>query len=120
MRPNFRPNFKRGRSFAKGQSKRKNVEKELYGEKWEELSYYIRKRDNWTCRISEIANKRCNNYFPPPFHNLLHAHHIIPLPKGTNHPSNLITLCKDCHGWIHGKNLGTITRKQKSATRNLR
>jgi len=117
FRPNFRPKMTTGRAFAKSKPKRnQNPRKEDYGEDWEKLSEYVRRRDNYTCRMGDLTNHRCNNRFPPPFHNLLHAHHIIPLPKGPNHPKNLITLCKDCHGKIHGKNLGKITDKQKKLT----
>ena len=118
-RPNFRPSISTGRhSFIK--SKTKPVNKEVYGEDWEQLSEYVRKRDNYTCQIAKISTKRkCNVYAPPPFSRLLHAHHIVPLPKGSNHPSNLITLCLDCHGFIHNKYLGKITDKQKKYVRGM-
>ena len=120
FRPNFRPKMITGRGFAKAKPKRKNPIPAEYGDNWEELSYYVRKRDNWQCQIHKISNKRCSGYYPPPFHGLLQAHHIIPLPKGPNHPKNLISLCRECHGELHGKNLGKISQKQKGVSRRLR
>ena len=114
-RPNYRPKINKGGNpfFTK---KKSNPNKELYGENWQELSDYVRRRDNYTCQIAKIKyDQRCGIRLPPPFHNLLHAHHIIPLPQGINHPSNLITLCVDCHGKLHGKRLGKITDKQRRA-----
>ena len=116
-RPNFRPSISTGRHTIT-KSKYKPVNKDLYGENWEEVSDYVRKRDNYTCQIAKLTTKRkCGIKLPPPFHRMLHAHHIIPLPKGSNHPSNLISLCNECHGWIHNKNLGKITDKQRRAVR---
>lgn len=116
-RPSFRPKINNGRFQKK---KFKPVPKELYGDNWEELSDYVRKRDNYTCQGQKLGLKRCGSYLPPPFSWLLHCHHIVPLPKGSNHPSNLISLCRECHGLIHNKSLGTITDKQKRAARKFR
>lgn len=36
----------------------------------------------------------------------LHAHHIVPISKGGSHStSNLKTMCKECHGAIHGRGM---------------
>jgi 5-methylcytosine-specific restriction endonuclease McrA len=115
-RPNYRPKINKGNLI--NNKKQTHPDKALYGEDWETLSAYVRKRDNYTCQIAKISSgKRCSNYFPPPFSRLLHAHHIIPLPRGTNNPTNLITLCIDCHGDLHGKYLGKISKKQKAVFR---
>lgn len=115
-RPSFRPKMNNGRY-----QKKRNPKQEMYGENWEELSAYVRKRDDYTCKVRKLGvNWRCNVQLKPPFHWLLHVHHIIPLPKGPNHPKNLITLCRECHGRIHGKYLGSISEKQKRAGRNMR
>lgn len=112
-RPNFRPKISTGR-YTVTKSKPKQINKELYGEDWEQISDYVRKRDNYTCQIAKISTKfRCGVQAPPPFHHLLQTHHILPLPKGSNHPTNLICLCVDCHGKLHNKNLGKITDKQR-------
>jgi 5-methylcytosine-specific restriction endonuclease McrA len=115
-RPNYRPRIKKGGNpFTVN---KKQPPKELYGDNWEALSAYVRQRDNYTCQMHVLRpDIRCGIRLPPPFSNLLHAHHIVPLPKGSNHPTNLISLCRDCHSKIHGgKNLGkAITEKQKRA-----
>lgn len=115
-RPGFRPKINNGKFTKK---KFKPVPKELYGSNWVELSEYVRRRDNYTCQGRKLGINNCSVRLPPPFSHLLHAHHIIPLPRGPNHPKNLITLCVSCHGKLHGKNLGTVTNKQKMAARKF-
>lgn len=118
-RPSFRPKIKTGRSFAKS-SKSKFPNKEWYGEDWETLATYVKQRDNYTCRANQLGLPPCNVRFPPPFSNLLHAHHIVPLPKGPNHPKNLITLCGNCHSAIHNRQIGKpITHKQRQAAKRV-
>ena len=59
---------------------------------------------------NEFNNKIRNNFIQA--HNLCqycgkeakHIHHLIPISKGgDNRESNLIPLCFECHGLIHGK-----------------
>ena len=59
---------------------------------------------------NEFNNKIRNNFIQT--HNLCqycgkeakHIHHLIPISKGgDNRESNLIPLCFECHGLIHGK-----------------
>ena len=114
-RPSFRPKIGGRPSINK-----KKVQKhEHYGSNWEELSEYVRKRDNYTCQVNKLTLKwKCSLKFPPPFHGLLHAHHIVERNRGgADHPSNLLTVCKECHGKLHGKNLGTISDKQRNIGR---
>jgi 5-methylcytosine-specific restriction endonuclease McrA len=33
----------------------------------------------------------------------LEIHHITPRPYGSDHPKNLMTLCKECHKGVHEK-----------------
>lgn len=48
--------------------------------------YYVFNRDNYTCQVCKKKNK------------ILQTHHIIYKSKGgTDKPSNLITVCTDCH-----------------------
>lgn len=114
-RPSFRPSSK---SFQKPQ-KNYNERKEWYGDNWKELSDYVKKRDNYCCLAFKIGGPKCGGRFPPPFSKLLHAHHIVPLPKGSNHPSNILTVCNECHGRLHNKHLGTISRKQRMAASHI-
>lgn len=115
-RPSFRPKINNGR-FPK--KKFKDVDKALYGEDWKTTSDHVRKRDNYTCQGRKFGFP-CGVRLPPPFSRLLHCHHIVPLPKGSNHPSNLISLCAVCHGKVHNKYLGSISDKQKKAASRVR
>lgn len=63
-----------------------------YGPGWKKYKDLIRKRDNYTCQKCGIKEE--NTTF--------HLHHIKPLKlfdsiELANHPSNLITLCPNCH-----------------------
>ena len=91
-----------------------------YGDDWEVISAYVRKRDGYRCQIHKLVpSRRCNGYYPPPFQHLLHAHHLIPRAKGgPDHPRNLLTICTDCHSFLHNRQIGRpITDKQKRAAR---
>lgn len=106
--------IKTGRQLV--QSKRTSLGHD-YGDDWPQISAYIKKRDDYRCRAHKLGLAKCRHRFPPPYQHLLHVHHIIErLRGGSNHPSNLITLCKECHGKTHGRKLGKdITDKQKRA-----
>ena len=66
---------------------------DLYQE--ENIKSYIRKRDNYTCQC-------CNKHIKDLKNIKLQVHHIKPkLQGGTNVPSNLITLCEQCHKQVH-------------------
>ena len=59
-------------------------------EKWNIIRRFVLKRDGYKCG-------NCNDVDKP-----LDVHHIVPIQScGTNHASNLRTLCFDCHALIH-------------------
>lgn len=61
-----------------------------YPPNWNELKKSILKRDKYRCSRCGANNLK------------LHVHHIRSLSRGgSNHPSNLTTLCEYCHGQIH-------------------
>lgn len=63
-----------------------------YPEEWERKASAIKERDDHTCQGCGATDA-----------NELHAHHIVPLGAGgSNARSNLITLCDECHGRVHG------------------
>lgn len=66
-----------------------------YGPNWERIADQVRERDDYTCQ-------RCLNEsgeFP------LQAHHLHKRSEGgSDNPSNLITLCRPCHGVQHPDN----------------
>ncbi|MBC8458288.1 MAG: hypothetical protein H8D67_09870 [Deltaproteobacteria bacterium] len=64
-----------------------------YCSDWKSRSKAIKDRDQWTCQLCKDCRKRWN-------HNL-HVHHIDE-DKTNNHPTNLISLCDQCHKPIHG------------------
>lgn len=63
-------------------------------EEWQSLRQVVLERDDHRCQgcgagVADAAEH--------------HVHHIVPLGcGGTNTRSNLITLCDECHGRIHG------------------
>ena len=53
---------------------------------WENVKYYVLDRDSYTCQLCHQRNKK------------LVVHHLVYRSKGgSDRPSNLITLCTDCH-----------------------
>jgi 5-methylcytosine-specific restriction enzyme A len=67
---------------------------ERYPVNWSKLRFYIYKRDNYTCQ-------RCGRHITNPV-----CHHRRPIGcGGSSHPSNLITLCKDCHSKVHERRI---------------
>ncbi len=70
----------------------------LYATKeWNSINSKVFQRDNWVCQ-------RCGGKHS--YRNQLHAHHIkswADYPDNRLELSNLITICKKCHHWIHSK-----------------
>lgn len=57
---------------------------------FENSAAYVRDRDNHTCRL--CGAKKCQ----------IQVHHILPRANGgSDKPSNLISLCGNCHGKVH-------------------
>lgn len=68
------------------------VEFRDYPDDWTELREVVLERDDYTCQ-------GCGNNVQKD----APIHHIVPLGcGGTNTLRNLITLCEQCHGRIHG------------------
>lgn len=64
----------------------------LERERWLEIRSKILLRDHFRCQ-------ECGYY------KHLEVHHIIPKSKGGgDNPENLVTLCTECHGKVHGFN----------------
>lgn len=65
------------------------------GPEWRALVASVFKRDGYRCircGAEKVGGKR------------LHAHHLIPwaeAPAWRRHEPNLVTLCRDCHLWVH-------------------
>lgn len=60
-------------------------------DKWQALRQVVLDRDDNCCQGCGTGTAE------------LHVHHIVPLGAGgTNSRRNLITLCDECHGRIHG------------------
>lgn len=76
----------------------------IYGVKWREISSRIRKRDNWTCQTCRDFYKGNDPYYVMHVHHKQSVHDFNGDLEHANHPSNLITLCRDCHSKVeHGK-----------------
>lgn len=64
---------------------------------WNETIKLVYKRDNYTCQRCGEPKKRQKG---------LHAHHIAPWAGNEMlrfEMSNLVTLCNDCHLWVHSR-----------------
>jgi len=73
----------------KNEDKEKKIAIE-YPADWDEIRKRILERDSFTCCNCQATN------------TILHVHHVVPLTRGgTSIDSNLITLCEDCHKFIH-------------------
>jgi thymidylate synthase (FAD) len=62
---------------------------------WKELARAVYARDNYRCR--KCGSPHCKGH-------PLHAHHVAPWagnPDSRFELSNIITLCKPCHTWVH-------------------
>lgn len=62
---------------------------------WKEIIKTIYKRDNYKCLRCHKGHTKGNR---------LHAHHVKPWagnPSSRFSLSNIITLCGDCHQWVH-------------------
>ena len=73
-----------------------------YGPGWEAVRERVLERDGYRCR-------RCGYHRPPDvevrFGRALQAHHLVPRAAGgPDHPENLVTLCRPCHGVQHPHN----------------
>lgn len=83
------PNYKDGSSPER---------QRLYaGSEWKEVQRQVYKRDNYHC-------VRCGS--PKRGWRGLHAHHIKSWagnPELRFKLSNIVTLCKDCHNWVHSR-----------------
>lgn len=83
MRPRTRTFIKRG---ANGVSKIRRVD---YKKTWPETAREVKRRDGYKCKVCSGTED-------------LEVHHIVPVSRGgTNHKTNLITLCSTCHHKRH-------------------
>lgn len=61
-----------------------------YPSNWDEIRKEVLELDSYKCQNCGTVTKQ------------LHIHHIVPLSKGgSNHTSNLVCLCSECHGVEH-------------------
>lgn len=64
-----------------------------YPDNWDRIAQAVKTRDGHTCQGCGSNDDT----------DEMHAHHIVPLGAGgSNARSNLITLCDECHGRVHG------------------
>lgn len=74
-----------------------------YPSDWETIRRRILRRDNYRCQ-----NPGCDARSGARGTAELHIHHQTPLSAGGSHnPTNLTTLCQDCHSDHHGWSIGS-------------
>lgn len=88
-----------------------------YPSDWDSRRRELYQRDEYTCQNCGARGGRHGDAE-------LHAHHIVPISKGgTNKPSNLKTVCKECHDAIHGNRMAPsaddVTLADDSSTTDL-
>jgi hypothetical protein len=81
-----------------------------YPDDWDRRRRRVYKRDNYRCqRCGARGGSRGNAE--------LHAHHQTPKSRGGSHrPSNLETLCRECHSKEHGHPVGGKHTGQGNST----
>lgn len=63
-----------------------------WGWRWKLVARYVRRRDGKRCRRCGVKGV------------MLHVHHRLPVMRGGGYwPSNLVSLCVDCHEVAHGR-----------------
>lgn len=81
-----------------------------YPSDWNSRRKKVYKRDNYRCQ-------KCGSRGGPRGNTELHAHHKKPKSKGGSHRlSNLTTVCKSCHGDIHGHGVGGRSNSSSSTS----
>lgn len=64
---------------------------------WKEIAKTVYERDGYLCQRCGLKHSKQNR---------LHAHHVKPWAGNPNFrfdTNNIITLCRDCHTWVHSK-----------------
>lgn len=83
-----------------------------YPADWDQRRRHVYDRDEYTCQ-------NCGAQGSPYGDAELHAHHIVDVVSGGTHdPSNLVTLCSDCHTATHTASITAPTAERTpSSTR---
>ena len=86
--------------------RRWNWEFPEYPSDWDEIRRTVLRRDGGRCQ-------ECGTRQHP-----LHVHHIVSLSRGgSDDPSNLVTLCEDCHSQYHSHMGGAGRSRRVPSTR---
>jgi len=87
-----------------------NKHSEVRGAEWEEARQTALSRDDHECQFCGITNHQHQQDHDQE----LHIHHIIPRSEGgTNHPDNLISVCRSCHRTMEGTQAKALARMKK-------
>lgn len=89
---------------------------DTYPPDWRQRAATVYERDGYTCQ-------NCGAQGGPLGDAELHAHHIVDVSSGGSHaPSNLVTLCQECHIATHnpGINAPTAVDERRYANRETR
>jgi len=75
-------------------------------DKWREIRQFVYERDGGMCQYCKVVVRL----------DECHIHHTLELSEGgSNHPTNLKTLCKGCH-----KNRHPFMRSARERLQNMR
>lgn len=111
--------------LSRYKNRKKDAIKELahdtYGSDWGEIKWSILQRDGFACRLCNGSVVKANMGSPHNKH--LDVHHITPAREfesqdEMNDPSNLITLCRSCHGTHEGEHTDATADEWPALVRN--
>ena len=100
----YKPDFHQyylDRYKNKNEDRIKDIRHSSYGPKWGKKKWFVHERDGFACRL-------CGTSVLETETRRIDVHHITPGSEfdsrtEMNDPSNLITLCKSCHGKHEGE-----------------
>lgn len=73
----------------------------------------VERRDNYTCQSCGTGRENVS------YSAIFHAHHMIPVKHhGPDSDRNLVMLCPNCHGYVHGIDEGRFKPKKSMVEEN--
>ena len=72
------------------------------------LGQTVNRINNYTCQYGKLIGEKHESFADNNGNNYVEPHHLIPMkasrdffPRGLDRPSNIVTLCPNCHYLLH-------------------